>query len=62
VLDQIKLDRFTAFEQLSLSFSPGLNVFIGENGCGKTHLLKLIYAACDVSTSAKGFLISAKAQ
>lgn len=55
MLDQIKLDRFTAFEQLSLSFSPGLNVFIGENGCGKTHLLKLIYAACDVSTSAKGF-------
>ncbi|PUE48979.1 AAA family ATPase [Limnohabitans sp. 2KL-1] len=55
MLDHIKLERFTAFEKLSLSFSPGLNIFIGENGCGKTHLLKLIYAACDVSTSQKSF-------
>lgn len=55
MLDHIKLERFTAFEQLSLKFSSGLNVFIGENGCGKTHLLKLVYAACDVSTSQKTF-------
>ena len=55
MLDHIKLERFTAFEQFSLKLSPGLNVFIGENGCGKTHLLKLVYAACDVSTSQKGF-------
>lgn len=55
MLDHIKLERFTAFEQFSLKFSPGLNVFIGENGCGKTHLLKLVYSACDVSTSQKGF-------
>ena len=38
-----------------MKFSPGLNVFIGENGCGKTHLLKLVYAACDVSTSHKSY-------
>jgi len=55
MLDHIKLERFTAFEQFSLKFSPGLNVFIGENGCGKTHLLKLVYAACDVSTGQKNF-------
>ena len=55
MLDHIKLDRFTAFEKLSLKFSPGLNVFIGENGCGKTHLLKLLYAACDITTSQKTF-------
>lgn len=55
MLDHIKLERFTAFEKFSLKFSPGLNVFIGENGCGKTHLLKLIYAACDVSTGQKSF-------
>lgn len=55
MLDHIKLERFTAFERLSLAFSPGLNIFIGENGCGKTHLLKLLYAACDVSTSQKSF-------
>lgn len=55
MLDHIKLERFTAFERLSLALSPGLNIFIGENGCGKTHLLKLLYAACDVSTSQKSF-------
>ena len=55
MLDYITLERFTAFEQLRLDFSPGLNIFIGENGCGKTHLLKLIYAACDITTSQKGF-------
>lgn len=55
MLDHIKLERFTAFESFKLKFSPGLNVFIGENGCGKTHLLKLIYAACDVSTSQSNF-------
>jgi energy-coupling factor transporter ATP-binding protein EcfA2 len=55
MLVHINLARFTAFEQFNLKFSPGLNVFIGENGCGKTHLLKLIYAACDVSTNEKSF-------
>jgi ABC-type Mn2+/Zn2+ transport system ATPase subunit len=55
MLDHIKLEQFTAFEQFSLKFSPGLNVFIGENSCGKTHLLKLVYAACDISTSQKSF-------
>ena len=55
MLDHIKLERFTAFEHFTLKFSPGLNVFIGENGCGKTHLLKLVYAACDVSASQRSF-------
>lgn len=55
MLDHIKLERFTAFESLNMTFSPGLNVIIGENGCGKTHLLKLVYAACDVSVNQKGF-------
>lgn len=53
MIESIKLEQFTAFERLSLRFSPGINVFIGENGCGKTHLLKLIYAACDVSKNQK---------
>ncbi|ANY70542.1 hypothetical protein BBD42_03685 [Paenibacillus sp. BIHB 4019] len=33
-----------------MDFSPGINVFIGENGTGKTHLLKLLYAFCDSDT------------
>jgi len=53
MIEQIKLERFTAFESLTVAFSPGINLFIGENGTGKTHLLKAVYAACDVSKSQK---------
>lgn len=53
MIEKIKLERFTAFESLTLTFSPGINLLIGENGTGKTHLLKAVYAACDVSTSQK---------
>lgn len=31
---------FTAFRKLQLDFSPGLNVLIGPNATGKTHLMK----------------------
>jgi len=50
-LTRIKLDGFTAFGALDVAFSPGINIFIGANGTGKTHLLKVAYAACDVSRS-----------
>lgn len=46
---RVKLVRFTAFESLNIELSPGVNVIIGENGTGKTHLLQAAYAACDVS-------------
>ena len=29
-------------------FSPGINIIIGENGTGKTHLIKAIYSACSL--------------
>ena len=43
-LQSLRIANFTAFEDVELSFSPGLNVFVGENGTGKTHLLKLPYS------------------
>ncbi len=43
------MKNFTAFGEGQFGFSPGLNVIIGENGLGKTHLLKLPYAAMAVS-------------
>lgn len=48
MLQSLHLTNVTLFQQAELSFSPGLNVFVGENGCGKSHLLKLAYvmAAC----------------
>ena len=54
-ITRIKLERFTAFEALDLKLSPGVNVFVGANGTGKTHLMKVAYAACDVSKTGTGF-------
>ena len=55
MLSKIKFERFTAFEQLEVEFSPGINIFIGENGTGKTHLMKVAYAACDITKSKASF-------
>ncbi|MCR4317300.1 MAG: AAA family ATPase [Planctomycetes bacterium] len=54
-LTKIVLDRMTAFEKLIVEFSPGINVFIGTNGTGKTHLMKFAYAACDVSKTSADY-------
>jgi predicted ATPase len=44
MFDRIRIENFSAFPKLSIKFSPGINAIIGENGTGKTHLLKLLYA------------------
>jgi ABC-type lipoprotein export system ATPase subunit len=43
MLKSLKLENFTVFAEAELEFSPGINVIIGENGTGKTHLLKAAY-------------------
>jgi len=55
MITKLKFENFTAFEKLDIDFSPGINLFIGENGTGKTHILKALYAACDITKSKKGF-------
>jgi predicted ATP-dependent endonuclease of OLD family len=45
-IKKIELENFTVFEKAIIEFCEGVNVFIGENGTGKTHLLKVIYAFC----------------
>jgi AAA15 family ATPase/GTPase len=40
----ISLENFAAFKKLELEFTPGINIIIGENSCGKTQILKSIYA------------------
>ena len=54
-ITRVKLERFTAFESLDFEPSPGVNVLVGANGTGKTHLMKAAYAACDVSKTGAGF-------
>lgn len=48
-LTRVELENFTAFRSLKLDLCPGVNVLVGANGTGKTHLMKVCYAACDVS-------------
>ncbi len=54
-LTSLELKQFTAFSEIQLEFSPGINVFIGANGTGKTHILKVAYAACEITKSGKSF-------
>ncbi|MBU0673022.1 MAG: AAA family ATPase [Proteobacteria bacterium] len=46
MLNSMHIREFTVFKDVRLDFSPGLNVIVGENGTGKTHLLKLGYLFC----------------
>jgi predicted ATP-dependent endonuclease of OLD family len=40
----LELENFTCFAKVKMEFSSGINVLIGENGTGKTHVLKVLYA------------------
>ena len=44
-IKRVRLRNFTVFRKLDFRASPGLNVLIGENGTGKSHLLKVLYAS-----------------
>jgi AAA15 family ATPase/GTPase len=44
MIKELELKNFAAFKELKLQFSPKINVIIGENSCGKTQILKSIYA------------------
>lgn len=48
-LTKIRLENFTVFDFIEIPFSTGVNVLIGENGTGKTHIMKLLYAACQAA-------------
>ena len=66
-LTRIKIENFTVFEDITIPFSKGLNILVGENGMGKTHVMKLAYAACqsrkhDVSFSQKTTMLFRPAQ
>lgn len=49
MLKKFKIKNLTVFAEANLAFSPGLNVIIGENGCGKSHLLKAAYSVIAAS-------------
>lgn len=51
MLRRVAIRQFTVFRELALDCSPGLNVVVGENSSGKSHLLKLLYALIATSAS-----------
>ena len=44
MLKQLALRNFTVFQKAEFDFAPALNVIVGENGAGKTHVLKAAYS------------------
>jgi len=54
MIDKLKLKDFTVFKALEIDFSSKINVVIGENATGKTHLLKIAYALCSANNVLKG--------
>jgi len=54
MITRVRLKNFTAFRALTVNCAPGINVFVGENGTGKTHVLKVIHAACDITKGENG--------
>ena len=47
LIQKIRLENFTVFEKTEIECCAGVNVFVGENGTGKTHLIKLLYTFCE---------------
>jgi AAA15 family ATPase/GTPase len=50
-ITDIEIENFMVFKKENLYFSDGLNVVVGENGLGKTNLLKLLYALMNACVS-----------
>ena len=45
MIHKVTAKNFTVFRDAEFSFSKGINVVIGSNGTGKSHILKLAYTA-----------------
>ncbi len=54
-IKSIELNNFTVFTDEKINFTGGLNVIVGPNGVGKSHLLKLIYASAQALESKVAF-------
>lgn len=44
MIESLRLKDFTVFKDAEFDFAAGLNVLVGENATGKTHVLKLAYS------------------
>lgn len=44
MLNSLTIENFTVFRKAAFEFVPGINVLVGANATGKTHVMKLLYA------------------
>lgn len=45
MLQALQFERFTVFRESRFEFGKNLNLIVGENGSGKSHVIKAVYAA-----------------
>lgn len=55
IIKRMKLENYTVFKNQVIEFAPGINIIIGENGTGKTHILKALYSACQSAEQKTSF-------
>ncbi|WP_071891083.1 AAA family ATPase [Hymenobacter sp. PAMC 26628] len=53
MLKRLHIKNFTVFADADFEFGPGLNVLVGTNGTGKSHVLKLGYAVAQTVAAAE---------
>lgn len=53
MLKSLHLTNFTVFRDARLEFGKDLNVIVGENGSGKSHVLKVAYSPIAVSADTR---------
>lgn len=51
MLKRLTVRNYTVFTDAAIEWSPGMNIIVGENGTGKSQLLKLAYTVAWVSSA-----------
>ena len=51
MINSLHIENLTVFQEAELKFGKNLNIVIGENGTGKSHILKAAYVALAVGAS-----------
>ena len=52
-VELIELNNYSNFDSVKVEFSPGVNIFFGDNALGKTNILESVYI-CGTTKSHKG--------
>lgn len=56
MITKVSFENFTVFKKLEMDVSKGVNILVGANGTGKTHLMKAIYTPLAAFNEKKNIL------